>query len=130
GGEAVLFTISPTTSTGVRVNDAWDRAQLVVQRLETGERRTVISNAADARYLPTGHLVYASSGVVFAVQFDLKHLTVMGPPMPVVEGVRRSDATGAAHFSVSDTGTLVYLAGPMKAWSGQEALALSDRQGS
>jgi hypothetical protein len=52
GGEWVLFTIRS-------VNARWDEAQIVTQLLKTGERRVLVSGGSDARYIPTGHLVYA-----------------------------------------------------------------------
>jgi hypothetical protein len=58
GGEAVLFTLRRGTTTN------WNDAQIVVQTLATGERRVVIEGGTDARYLPTGHLVYARGGVL------------------------------------------------------------------
>ena len=84
GGQAVLFTLAKGTS-----SDRWDKAQVVVQSLKSGERKTLIEGGSDARYVPTGHLVYALGGTVFAVPFDLRRLQVTGGPVPIVEGVRR-----------------------------------------
>ena len=39
--------------------------------LATGERVVLIEGGRDARYVETGHLVYALNGVVTAVAFDL-----------------------------------------------------------
>ena len=36
----------------------------------TGERKTVVDNAGAARYVSTGHLLYAREGVLFARRFD------------------------------------------------------------
>ena len=87
GGDWVLFTLATAAAT-----DGWDRARIVVQSLTSGERKTLIEGGSDARYLPTGHLVYALGGVVFAVPFDLRQLAVTGGPVPVVEGVKRPPA--------------------------------------
>ena len=66
----------------------------------------------DARYVETGHLVYARSGTLLAVPFDLDRLEVTGGPVPLVEGVRDAGGTtGATHFSLSGDGTLVYVPG-------------------
>ena len=62
----------------------------------------------DARYVETGHLVYALNGVVVAVAFDPDAREVLGGPVPLVEGVRDTTATGAAQFSVARNGSLVY----------------------
>ena len=126
GGEWVLFTLA-TAATA----DGWDKAQIVVQSLKSSERKTLVSGGSDGRYLPTGHLVYALGGVLFAVPFDLRRLAVTGGPVPIVEGVRRSTEapTGTAHFSVSSTGSLVYVPGPASTSSAQLDLALVDRNG-
>jgi serine/threonine-protein kinase len=125
GGRALLFTVATGTTT-----DRWDKAQIVVQSLKTGERKTVIQGGSDARYLPTGHLVYAIGGTLFAVRFDLSRLEVAGTPTPVLEGVRRSLAgvTGSAQFSVSDTGSLFYIPGPATT-SATTELGVIDRTG-
>jgi serine/threonine-protein kinase len=126
-GEWVLFTIATAAT-----RDGWDKAQIVVQSLKTSERKTLVSGGSDGRYVPTGHIVYALGGVLFAVPFDLQHLNVTSGPVPIVEGVSRSNtgSTGVAHFSVSSTGSLVFVPGPASALSGQFGLALIDRNGS
>jgi serine/threonine-protein kinase len=122
-GEVVLFTLA--TGEG-----QWDTAQIVVQSIRSGERRIVRTGGTDARYLPTGHLVYAVGGTLFAVRFDLARLTVVGDQRPVVQGVRRGTGEpGTAHFSVSETGSLIYLGGPLLATGIQRNLAEVDRNG-
>src|SRR5262249_58852814 len=65
GGRALLFTVARGAAT-----DRWDKAQIVVQSLTAGgERKILIEGGSDARYLPTGHLVYAIGGSLFAVPF-------------------------------------------------------------
>ena len=125
GGEWVLFTVATAATT-----EAWDKAQIVVQSLKSSERKTLFSGGSDARYLPTGHLVYALGGVLFAVPFDLPRLAVTGGPVPIVEGVKRSSgASGIAHFSVSSTGSLVFVPGPASTSPAPSDLALVDRNG-
>ena len=123
----MLFTLATGTDF-----DRWDKAQVVVQSLTSGERKTLIEGGSDARYVPTGHLVYALGGSVFAVAFDVRRLEVMSGPVPMVEDVRRSDGreTGAAHFSFSSTGSLIYIPGSTSGpeW-GQQGIALTDRKG-
>jgi len=121
GGEAVLFTLNGQ-------NVPWDQSQIVVQSLETGERRVLIEGGRDARYAPTGHLVYAQAGTLLAVPFDLTRLEVTGGPVPLVEGVMDAgNASGAAHFKFSSLGSLVYVPGGTGA--GQFRLVWVDRQG-
>lgn len=46
-----------------------------------------------------------------AAPFDARQLAPIGAAVPVLEGLMESTSTGAAQYSVSSTGTLVYLAG-------------------
>ena len=65
----------------------------------------------DARYVETGHLIYALNGVVVAAAFDLTAREILGGPVPLVEGVQDASSTGAAQFGVARSGSLVYLPG-------------------
>ena len=126
-GSTLLFTLA--TQAG---NERWDTAQIVVQSLRSGERKVVLQGGAAARYVPTGHLVYAISGTLLAVPFDLDRREVRGSPVPLVEGVRRGpNNSGAALFSVSNDGTLAYAPGPAtgSAMPGERTLAFLDRSG-
>ena len=121
GGRAVLFTISPGAG-------AWDRGRIVVQALDTGTRHVVVTVGTDARYLPTGHLVYGQGGTLMAVRFDARSYRVAGDPVPVAEGVSQPGVTGAAQFSVADNGTLVYVPGTSSRFP-LRTLAWVDRKG-
>ena len=132
GGEWVLFTsVTRATPSAVAI-DTWDNAQVVVQSLKSRDRKTVLSAASDARFLPTGHLVYAVQGTVFAVPFDLQRLAATGGPVPVIEGVRRAtteNPSAVTQFHVSNTGTLVYIPGPTSAPASRLSIGLFDRKG-
>jgi serine/threonine protein kinase len=127
GGNALLFTIAKLGDGAGR----WDKAQVVVQTMPSGARKTLISGGTDARYVRTGHLLYALGGVVFAVAFDPVRQTVLGGPVPVVEGVGRPSTgnTGDVRFATSETGTLLYMPGPPGTASTERAIALADRAG-
>jgi eukaryotic-like serine/threonine-protein kinase len=127
GGGALLFTVGQGAAAAP--GDPWASARIVVQSLKTGERKTLIEGGADARYVPTGHLVYALRGTLFAVPFNLAQLAVTGGAVSIVEGVRRATSVtvGTAHFVFSSSGSLVYLPGP--ASGAQQALFLFDRKG-
>src|SRR6185295_11897753 len=108
----------------------WDKARIVVQTMKSGARKTIVNGGTDARYLRTGHLVYALGGIVFAVGFDPARQEVIGGAVPVVEGVGRpAAATGVAQFATSTTGTLLYVPGPVGAGTTEHAIALADRDG-
>jgi serine/threonine-protein kinase len=108
GGDSVLFSVF-TAAAAAAGPVPWDQAQIVVQSLRTGARKVVWQGGSDARYVPTGHLVFVVGNDLFAVAFDLDQLAVRGRPVPVVQGVQRGFAGGAASYGVSDGGTLVYL---------------------
>jgi serine/threonine-protein kinase len=110
-GEGVLFTV-------LKGYSSWTDAKILVQVTATGERRVLLEGAADARYVHTGHLVYAFEGTLTAVPFDPVRLEVTGGAVPMIQGLMQaietptgSTDTGAAQFSVSNSGTLAYLEG-------------------
>jgi eukaryotic-like serine/threonine-protein kinase len=124
GGQAVLFTLAKGQGT------EWDNAQIVVQSLRSGERRTLIERGTDGRYLSTGHIVYAFGGTLFAIPFDVRRLEVTAGQVPVLESVRRTTFNfgGGLQFSFSNTGTLIYVPG-QSTTAEQQVLALMDRKG-
>jgi serine/threonine-protein kinase len=95
-GKSVLYINVPGT-----------QGKITVQSLKSGERKELFEGDA-ARYLPTGHIVYAAGINLYAVRFDINALKVIGGPVSVVEGVLRD---GPAQYAVSDSGTLVYVPG-------------------
>jgi serine/threonine protein kinase/Tol biopolymer transport system component len=109
-GRSVLYTISTRSPF---------EGQTAVLSLSTGETHVVLDRGVDARYVPSGHLVYVNDRTLMAVPFDVKALRVTGTPTAIVGGVIQAIRTsfisvfetGAAQFSVSDTGTLVYVQG-------------------
>jgi serine/threonine-protein kinase len=108
GGEWLLFTV-----TRARGAHRWDQAEVVVQSLNSGERKVLFTGGSDARYVSTGHLVYAAENVVLARAFSLNGLNLSGGPVPVITGVQRTVRpdlnTGFASYSFSNSGTLVYV---------------------
>jgi tRNA A-37 threonylcarbamoyl transferase component Bud32 len=85
-----------------------------VADLRTGKQKTLLDGAAQAWYLPTGHLLYVRpDGVALVAPFDLERLEVSGAAVPVLEGVLVG--AGFAHVAWSATGSLVYLRGAGRA---------------
>ena len=108
--DTVLFGVA---GSALGTADRWDIGSVVAQSLTTGERVVLIEGGSDARYVPTGHLVYALDDGLFAIAFDLATLTVLGGPVSLIEGVARATGTqtSSANYAVADNGTLFYLAG-------------------
>jgi eukaryotic-like serine/threonine-protein kinase len=129
GGKAVLFT---RQSTAFR----WDDAQVIVRSLVTGDQNVLLTDAADARYLQTGHIVFMRRGKLMAVPFDLERLAVTGGAVAIVDDVMQAANmgnstidTGAGQFAISTNGTLVYATGGV-APDGDRELVWVARDGS
>jgi serine/threonine-protein kinase len=125
GGKALLFTVAKLADTGTA---RWERAQVVVQSLETGTRRTVVAAGSNGRLLPSGHLVYLSDGLLFAARFDLETHEMTSEPVPVVEGVTRGTG-GSAQLTVAHSGSLAYIPGPAGSASNDREVLIGDRAG-
>jgi Tol biopolymer transport system component len=104
-GGAVIFTIDSEATP-----DSYDDATIAAQ-MPDGSRHTVLTEAAMARYVSSGHLLFARGGTLFAVPFDPKRAVVMGTPVEVLHEVAGDLSTGAHHFAASASGTLVYISG-------------------
>jgi serine/threonine protein kinase/Tol biopolymer transport system component len=90
-----------------------DASNIVAQRRPSGPSKIVIRGAHYARYLRSGHLVYAQGAALFAVPFDVNRLEVTGQPVAIVQGVTTYTVSGAPLFAVSDAGTLAYVPGDL-----------------
>ena len=121
GTDSVLFTITPTAG-GV------DASQIAVLDLRTGSQKVLLRGGSQARYLPSGHLVYAAAGSLRAVAFDLARLATIGAATPVVPQVVTLP-TGTAEFDVSGDGTLIYASGGAGLTAASRTLVWVDRQG-
>jgi serine/threonine-protein kinase len=84
----------------------------------TGESRLLIKDAADARYVPTGHIVFARGGKLMAAPFDLGELRISGLFVTIIDSVLQAlngqfnaNRTGTAQYAFSETGNLAYVTG-------------------
>ena len=123
GRDAVVFVV-------VSVNNLpLTNGQLAVLDLTTGKVTRLGLAGVSPHYVSTGHLVYAAEdGSVRAVPFDAASLTVTGSPVPLVEGVSVK-SSGAANFSISDSGSLVYVPGASSFEEVSRELVRVDREG-
>jgi serine/threonine-protein kinase len=117
GGRHVLFEIARRGA---------DPSDIGLLDLEARTWKVLIKGGTAPRYVRTGHIVYGYEGTLRAVAFDLESLSIGGDPVRVIDRVVVK-GSGAADFSVSDTGTLVYVPGGS---TGRDAvLAWVDRAG-
>ena len=84
-------------------------SRIFVQSIGTGERIGLIDGTYP-RYSPTGHILFARNGTLFALPFDVRSLTAKGNAAPIVTDLSMNSTTGAALFTSSSSGTLVYRA--------------------
>ncbi len=121
GGKAMIYTVSLD---GI---NSYDDARIDLWDLATGKHKPLITGGTSAIYSPSGHIIYARAGKLFAVPFDLKRQEVTGSAFEVLSGVMMSRDTGAAEFRLSNRGDLAYV--PGAAEGGDRTLVWVDRSG-
>ncbi len=112
GGKWLLFTSLSA------VND-WARARVEAQSLSTGERKVLLNGAMDARYAPTGHLLFMRLGNLDAAPFDIDLAQLTGGEVTLVRDVMHSVNssipitldTGSGQYTFSASGALAYVTG-------------------
>jgi serine/threonine-protein kinase len=101
GGKAVLFSSSLAYAN-------WNDATILVTTLGDHRTKTVLQHGGMyPRYLPSGHLVYVTNGMLLAAPFDLKRLRLQGPPTTLGEVANNSNY-GFAQIDFSSNGTFAY----------------------
>ena len=98
-GVLVQMCTSGCVSVGVHVVD-----------FRSGTRKAILEDAAQAWYLPSGHLMYVrADGAALVAPFDLEELEITGGAVSALENVFRGG--GFAQLAWSRSGSLVYLSG-------------------
>jgi eukaryotic-like serine/threonine-protein kinase len=111
-GDTVLFT----SYSGV--------AQVSAVSLKTRQRRLLVEGR-EPQYAPSGHLLFARDGALFAAPFDLARLEMTGPAFSVVDGVMVVSPFGIVNYVLSEQGTLAYVPGTPPRYT----MAFVDRHG-
>jgi eukaryotic-like serine/threonine-protein kinase len=103
--------------------------------VDSRKPETLMQDAADARYVPTGYLVFGREGVLLAVPFDASKHEVTGRPFTVLPDVMQaingggpSVFTGATQVAFSPRGQLAWITGGIDPDTRREVFEL-DRQG-
>lgn len=115
GGRGLLFTVW-----------AGDGFRTAILARDDTVWRVVHRGDAAARYVPSGHLIFAemigaaTTPGLLAVPFDLERGEVTGSPMSVLE----EPGLAGPNFAVSEDGALAYVAGGSPAWAGLDENAL------
>jgi eukaryotic-like serine/threonine-protein kinase len=98
-GRHFLFVVIARDDSGVHVGS-----------LDSKEHHLILNAVSTLAYVEPGYLLFARNGVLMAQRFDAKQLRLLGEPVHVADGVEEIDP-GAASFSASNNGVLVYWAG-------------------
>jgi eukaryotic-like serine/threonine-protein kinase len=110
--------------------------RVMVQSLTPGATpKVLLQQAADARYLATGHIAFLRQGTLFVVPFDARTLELRGEPVAVLKDVAQAvvawdsdDLTLAGQFAISPQGMLAYVTSPLTSYPDRELVAV-DRKG-
>jgi hypothetical protein len=89
--------------------DSWD-THVGLVNLETGRTRLVIKNGGQAKWSPTGHLLFTRGETLIAVPFDPLSLETTGSQVAVTDGLFAQTVYNAG-FDVSQHGTLLHYPG-------------------
>jgi serine/threonine protein kinase/Tol biopolymer transport system component len=115
GRHFLFFTAAPTQP---------ENAGVVVASLDSSTARRLVTARSRAVHAP-GYLLFWREGALLAQAFDETTLEVRGNPVVVANAVGLNPLTNQGLFSVSDSGTLVFFAGPV----GESELVWVDRAG-
>jgi serine/threonine-protein kinase len=90
---------------------SWAEGQVVAQARGSGTPDVLVAQGRDARYVSTGHLLYASADELLAVPFDAATGRVAGDQVRQMRGVQGPylPFTDVSHFAVAAAGTLAYV---------------------
>lgn len=117
-GKSVVFAIGTQGS--------WDDAVIAIQTIGASDRRPVVQGGTSPRFSATGHLLYTRAGVLHALPFDGRRQR--GPAVAISSVGRIAQSSdGAAQFSISDGGSVLYV--PGSGGSDEKTLVWVDRAG-
>ena len=117
-GRGLLFTVNSGSS-------VTQTSQVAVLNLEEKTYRTLVRGAQPS-YLRDGRLLFVSDNRLVAAPFNQDTMQLTGDPVPVLDGVTMAQ-NGSAEYTVSDTGTLIYVPGTGVATA--RSLVWKDRTG-
>jgi Tol biopolymer transport system component len=102
GGKGVLVSVGFGTGMDLR--------KIGVLSIPGGKLTLIDEYGINPRYSDSGHILYTQGSTLNAMPFDPDGLRVLGPGVPVIEGVHVY-TNGASQFDISRNGVLVYVPG-------------------
>ena len=100
---ALIYTVHP--------NESVSLGDIYLLDASKGESTLLLEDGFNARYAPSGHIVFIRDGSLWAVPFDKNLLRIMGEEVPVVTGIETWADRGLSNYAFSEYGRLVYLPG-------------------
>jgi serine/threonine protein kinase len=119
-GRGVLFTVTKSVTN--------ENSQIAVFDYKTRTYKILIENGSQPEFVEGGYLVYMASKTLRAVRFDADRFEVTGDPIAIPDDVGMF-ASGAAAYSVSRSGTIVYAPNAVTGFGATRSLVWVDRQG-
>ena len=124
----LLYTVRKRTR-------SWGDEDVELLELATGKRTPLVRDAADARYVTSGHLVFMRRGTLFAAPLDTMRMAILGEPVPVIDAIAQAttganpgNLTGAGQFTIAASGAIAWVpAGPSANF--ESRLVTIDRRG-
>jgi serine/threonine-protein kinase len=101
-GKGILFTEAK--------DGKWDEGEIFVVSLDPSRTRTFVLKGRAARYLSTGHIIYAVGNQLLVSEFNLAELKTVGTPVRVARGVVGAGTSDSANYGVSNDGSLMLVA--------------------
>jgi serine/threonine-protein kinase len=102
-GKGLLYT--------VYTGGSLDAASIAFKSFDSGKQKTIIPTGFNARFLPTGHIVYTQGRSLMAVPFDLDSQEVTGDPVLVQEDILVDFYLVECAATWSNNGTFAFLEG-------------------
>ena len=99
----MIYTVHPYESVSL--------GDIYILDASEGSSRLLIEDGFNARYAPSGHIVFVRDGSLWAVPFDVDKLEIIGEEVPVVTGIETWADRGLSNYAFSNYGRLVYLPG-------------------
>jgi len=85
-----------------------EKSGIYVGSLDSKETKRILDADFSAKYAAPGYLLFVRGAALMAQPFDAGKLELTGDAFPVAEQVGTNNATRSAHFTVSESGALVY----------------------
>jgi eukaryotic-like serine/threonine-protein kinase len=88
-----------------------EKSGIYVGSLDSKDTKRILDTDYNAMYTSLGYLLFVREAALMAQPFDAEKLAFTGNAFPVAEQVGLNAASRVSHFSVSESGVLVYESG-------------------